>query len=92
MILYTIMSFLGSDYFIFMEVGKSLSYIHEIIYHTEIIRVRLFHFYGWVWGGGGEEEDLKFRTKFFQKKRYIGQGKFYCSSCIFCKLAIDTSG
>ena len=64
MILYTIMSFLGSDYFIFMEVGESLSNIHEIIYNTELLRVRLFYFNGWVWG----EEDLKFRTNFFQKK------------------------
>ena len=32
---------------------ESLSYLHDIIYHTDLLRERLFHLYGWAGGGEG---------------------------------------
>ena len=36
---------------------ESLSYLHDIIYHTDLLRERLFHLYGWA-GAGREAEDF----------------------------------
>ena len=51
---------------------ESLSYLHYIIYHSELLRERLFHFYGCVeWGGGGRFSTQKKSGPNFSRKKYL---------------------
>ena len=48
---------------------ESLHHLHDIIYHTELLRERLFNFYGCVeWGGGGRFSTKKSGPNFSRKK------------------------